>query len=673
MKRSHVATMLLLAALLHAVLALLGAREKSATFDETAHLTGGYVFNGSHDYRMHPENGILPQRLQALPAILSKAHSPSMETAAWRESDVWLHGRAYLHQSGNDAAWLLMSGRAMNTLFSAGTVLLVGVWAWYLFGRVGLLTAIPFAALCPNLLAHGALATSDLAMTFFLLASLSAYGWHLSSRKVGVFALSVLTFGLACVAKYTAVLLLPMFGLIALFRLWEIRRQAAEFAGSHSAPHLSRKLVLLGRSSVAHAAGAAFVIWAFFGFRFSAMNPELPAGILTYPWSFLLDDSGIIGKAADLCRSLHLLPEAFIYGFLFVLKRAGARGAFLDGEVSIHGWTEFFPKALAYKTTPALLLASVAGALVIALVIAGKQPEPLRERLKKAVPLLVLFVVYWAFSLTSQLNIGHRHILPTYPVLYLLTGALGWVATRLVERPLKRIAALLALVVAPAATHAWSSLSTYPHFLAYFSPVAGGPEQGYRHLVDSSLDWGQDLPGLARWLTLNRQAHEALHLSYFGSDDPQFYGIQAELLPTIIDYRSTRPWTWLKPGLYAISATMLQHAYMPVRGAWSAEREAEYQQFRSLEPAFRLLKSAPYGHPELFVAADPQIWQLRWTRYELLRFARLCGYLRLRRPDAMIGYSILIFRLSQEDLDATLNGPVSTLVTAMENAANAAR
>ena len=31
--------------------------------------------------------------------------------------------------------------------------------------------------------------------------------------------------------------------------------------------------------------------------------------------------------------------------------------------------------------------------------------------------------VYWATAMTSNINIGHRHILPTYPVMYILAGS----------------------------------------------------------------------------------------------------------------------------------------------------------------------------------------------------------------------------------------------------------
>lgn len=45
-----------------------------------------------------------------------------------------------------------------------------------------------------------------------------------------------------------------------------------------------------------------------------------------------------------------------------------------------------------------------------------------------------------------------------------------------------------------------SSLRVYPHQLACFNEIAGGPEDGWRHLLGSNLDWGQDFLFLARWL-----------------------------------------------------------------------------------------------------------------------------------------------------------------------------
>src|SRR5439155_13724202 len=132
-----------------------------------------------------------------------------------------------------------------------------------------------------------------------------------------------------------------------------------------------------------------------------------------------------------------------------------------------------------------------------------------KEILSRAAPLLVLLGVYWAAALVSHLNIGHRHLLPIYPPLFILAGG---------ALPRLRVP-LAALAVA-------EGLLAWPHYLAYFNPIAGGARNGYRHLVDSSLDWGQDLPGLQR--------HHPAYLAYFGTGSPRYYGIVASLLPSFI-------------------------------------------------------------------------------------------------------------------------------------------
>jgi hypothetical protein len=187
---------------------------------------------------------------------------------------------------------------------------------------------------------------------------------------------------------------------------------------------------------------------------------------------------------------------------------------------------------------------------------------------------------------------------------------------------------------------AFESWSVRPHYLAFFNALAGGPANGYRHLVDSSLDWGQDLPGLKRWLDRERASgsSEPVFLSYFGTGDPELYGIRSVRLPGFFDAPLLRDASAaLTAGTYCISATMLQNVYNPlarIRGPWTPEREAEYQRLRGLEER--------YGSAAL--------------AYDMLRFARLTAYLRQREPDDHVGYSILIYRLGEEDLAEALEG-----------------
>jgi hypothetical protein len=643
----------------HAVVATRAMRAKSTTADELAHVTGGYTFNRYNDYRMHPENGNLPQRLQALPATLQGAGYPAPEGLAWRTSNVWQTGYRFFYGVPGNAERLLAGARAMNALFGAAVLVLVAVWAWNLFGPAGAVAATGFGATCPTMLAHSGLATSDMAMTFFLLAAVSAWWWHLHDPRRRVLALSAATFGLACVAKYSAVLLPPIYLLLTVAARWIAR----------DAPGLRRRLLV--RSTTVHVAAAFLFIWAFFGFRYSAFNPALPPGELDPGWTYVLSSGGFKAAVVEFFRDWRLLPEGWLYGFMFVLKHAEARGTFLDGDYRIHGWVSFFPKAFLYKTPPALLAALAVVVVAGALWARERGRAALAAVARRIVPLAALFAVYWAVSLASSLNIGHRHILPTYPVLYIAAGALGWMTVRAARHGAAGGVATGALALLLAGWQVAEARGIHPHYLAYFSPAAGGPAEGYRHLVDSSLDWGQDLPGLKAWLDANRRPGEPVFQSYFGTGEPTYYGIDAVQLPRLLGYPPRRPWRRLEPGLYALSATMLQHAYSRVRGPWTPAQEASYQELRAQESALLALEGPldPAAAPVQGVPAEQ--WNYAWDMYDQLRFARLCHYLRARRPDAMVGYSILIYRVDRAELDAALNDSVGTLARAIERVATA--
>lgn len=653
----------LLLALGHAALATLAMREKSTTADELAHITGGFTFNHWQDYRLHPENGILPQRWQALPVTIRGAAYPPMDRLAWRKSEVWLTGYAFFYESGNDPAWLLFSARAMNSLFGAAVVLLVYFWSRGLWGEAGALLSAAFAALCPTMLAHSGLATSDMCMAFFLPASAGAYWRHLHDGRWRSWWLSALLLGLAAVAKFTAVLLLPIVLVLAAVRIFN--PAPLTLGGATFRTHLGR-LGAIAISTAAHGLVMLAVVWAFFGFRYNACNPALPAGDFNLPWAIVLSYGGLKAQCIEFCRAWHLLPEGWLYGLAFVLKHAEARAAFLDGEYSIYGWVGFFPKTFLYKTPPALLAGLAASTILLTWRLRATAFSQLGRHLYRVAPLMALFAIYWFFSLTSHLNIGHRHILPTYPVLYLFVGALGWALRRAWQHSRQTGVVFAGVLAGVIGWQAATAAQIYPHYLAYFSPLVGGPAHGYQHLVDSSLDWGQDLPALQKWLRDNRHPDERVYLSYFGTDEPARYVPDAVLLPRLPGFDRPRPWHWFEPGLYAISATMLSHVYQPQRGPWTLENERLYQLLRQNDPSFRTLRFDAQGRPVTAQGFTSEEWTKAWKQFEQLRFARLCHYLRARKPDAQPGYSILVYRLDQAEIDAALNGDLRQLAAAIE-------
>jgi hypothetical protein len=344
---------------------------------------------------------------------------------------------------------------------------------------------------------------------------------------------------------------------------------------------------------------------------------------------------------------------------------------------------------LAWKTPPELfLLLGLAGWACVVYRSTGPANDKLTAespwgRLYATAPLLVLIVVYWTFSLRSNLNIGHRHILPTYPPLFILAGAAGlWFRPPAARRD-KRAKATVAVPSRPSVQSAMriiillamagailESLLIWPDYLAYFNVLAGGPRQGYRRLVDSSLDWGQDLKELKGWLDAHPADNEdsqRVYLSYFGTARPAYYDIKAQPLPNYFPRWAPHIPRPLTGGLYCTSASMIASVYLsPYRGRWNTIYESDYQALRPYVFEYQRRAADPDAAREFAQNPMPKDVRDAFRKYEILRFARLASFLRQREPDDQVGYSILIYRLTDADLETALDGPTCELLPAPE-------
>jgi hypothetical protein len=226
----------------------------------------------------------------------------------------------------------------------------------------------------------------------------------------------------------------------------------------------------------------------------------------------------------------------------------GGRGTFLWGRYSTTGTWLYFLVALLVKTPLATLILGGVGAVWWLAKV--RQEERWRQSLWIFGPLLA----YLAAALSCRTQIGVRHMLPIMPFFLILTG-IG--VSVLWSRPRGKMGVLILGI--------WAAVSVGrvgPHQLAYFNELAGGPAQGYKILVDSNLDWGQDLKGLAR--VLREMGNPKVLLSYFGTADPAAYGMR--YIPVLCSPHVDRPGN--SPGpkagervLLAVSATNLQGVY----------------------------------------------------------------------------------------------------------------
>jgi len=639
-KGAFVRVIAILLAALHAALAITAAMEKSPTFDEPTHLTAGYSYWLKNDYRLDPENGIWPSRWASLPLLLSR---PSFsENAAWKQGDVGRVSEIFLYGSGNNSDRIVLLGRSMMAVVGAGLCLLIFFCSNRLFGAIGGLISELLAVFDPNLLAHSALITADVAAAFFFTAATWSYFQLLQSVNKRWFFITALSWSGLFLAKMSAPAFLLVAVILATLRVLSPEPttiRVTRFDGQVAA--CWRKLVLVIGLTGALLAIVVVAIWASYAFRFSPFPQHEPAReVWNARWQACLSDHTTLETMVAFARDHHLLPEAYLYGFAFTNKSAMYRPAFLDGEWSNTGFTAFFPRAFLYKTPIPLLL------LLITALVAGflhwRNPwkngsrSNIVRHLRRLSPIWALVLVYGTFSLTSHLNIGHRHLLPIYPAIFIACGACTYFF---------RAQSGKAVAIFAGAMMCWQIIESSllrPDYLSYFNQVAGGPKAGYKHLVDSSLDWGQDLPILKNWLDhhFDASAPTRLYLAYFGTALPPWYGIEATPLP--LD-SSTRKLSPLEPGTYCISATTLQQVYSFQHGKWTGQYES----------AYRLALARAVHHFDL--PANDSV--INGESLQRLRFARLCAYLRQREPIANLGNSILVFQLNQRELDQALYGP----------------
>ncbi len=682
---AEAAAVALLLALYYAM-AVSAAAQTSMTFDEMAHLTAGYTYWRFNDYRLHPENGNWPQRLGALPAVLGGASFPLLQQRDWSTSNVYAIGDQFLYSSGNDAGSLLGRSRAVMALVGVALGALVYAWAGRLISPAGAWLSLVLFVFSPSFLAHGPLVTSDTTAALFFTAAVGAFWVALHRLTPTTILGGAALFAGAFLAKLSAPILVPVAIVMLGARLISGRPLTVAFRGRRvECVDRARQLAILVGALAVFALVTWAVIWASFGFRYTAF-----AAGTTGQDAFLgqlQDRPGLAGLFLSVARQYRLLPEAYLYGFAHTLQYASERAAFLNGRFSTTGWWWYFPYGFAVKTTiPGILL----GLLALAAVVrrwnqrgAGEGMMPrVRDSLYAGTPLLVLIAVYWAFALATNLNIGHRHLLPTYPALCILAGGAAFWVQPLFQRDRKpapqtgrgrrkqrsavrdrpaRSGRLTVTGTAAAALLAWhvvESVSIRPHYLAYFNQLAGGPSNGYKHLADSSLDWGQDLPALHRWLDaarLQRPGASGVYLSYFGTARPGYYGIRATPLAGFIDRRPPEPPVPLAGGVYCISATMLN---VISRLFYRPEYEANYQAALAELVRFARASENDQAWAALMQQTGEPYWQQLFVQFDQLRTGRLAAFLRGREPDAMAGYSILIYRLTDEEVSAALNEPL---------------
>ncbi len=573
----------------------------SAIFDETAHIPAGYGYVTQFDYRLNPEHPPLVKAIAGLSTWLMVRPNFPTDTRAW-QNDIngqWEQGAAFLYGSGNDADRIIFWSRFPLILMAVGLGWLLFSWTRKRFNTTTALLVLIFYAFSPTVLAHSRYATTDIGATFGFFIGIASFLAFLENPDRQRIVWAGLCLGVALLIKFSTVLLIPIY--LIMLVVW-IASQPYFFTRQR----LKAGLRLLGKTKLIGIIGLT-VVWA----AYSLFTINYP------PERQLRDASAIIGSYGfkpalnldlALIRNPLLQPLGeYLFGMLMVQQRAaGGNTSYFLGEVSAVGSPLYFPLMYLVKEPLALhALSLMALVLALAKTIRAGAGKKWREKLTgirqwthrhmAEVACMACIAVYWIFSIRSPLNIGVRHLLPTFPFIYILVSRTisDWLHDRTIIDPRtvrEWLTGIWQIFITSIPKYAlvsmlmlWiiaSTLGKAPYFLSYYNELVG-TRYGYRVAVDSNYDWGQDLIRLKQYV--ERHNIQKINLDYFGGGSPAYY-----LGDTF------EPWWSAKGpahGWLAVSASTLQGAYGTPTNGWTRKPEDSYEWLRPYPPVGRVGQS----------------------------------------------------------------------------------
>jgi Dolichyl-phosphate-mannose-protein mannosyltransferase len=493
---------------IQAALALTMVHRESLTFDEDDHMFAGYMMWKAADYGLNPEHPPLVKLLASVPIIGDHLWVPPPRDHQFFKAEAYLNGRDWLARNDGDSQHLVFKMRASAELLALGLCFLVFLAAREWFGNTAGLIALTLVVFDPNVLAHSALVTTDIGVSCFFVAAIWTFYRFATRPTLMLLLLAGVATGLLLATKHSGILIGPMF--ICLMA-WEVL--------TASGAERKRTALRLTGGSLAIVVVSVFVLWCFYGFRYSAR----PAGMAF--------STSVAQYAAPLphfeyacmfaVSRLHLLPESYLVGLIDVKRAAAFYPTFLLGKVYAHGQWDYFPFVILIKTTLGLLLLIALGTFAT---VTGKLTKR-RELFYTLAPP----VLYLAVAMMSGMNIGVRHLLPMYSFVIIFAAA---ATVALAGRGGINRGWAVACSVLIAASIV-SSLLAYPNEIAYANEAWGGPKNVHNLLSDANVDWAQQLIQVKQWQ--DRHPGQECWFAYFARPeiDPGAYGIRCHALPTI--------------------------------------------------------------------------------------------------------------------------------------------
>lgn len=491
-------------------------KNDSAIVDEVAHISAGYSYVTKQDYRLNPEHPPMMKDLAGLALLPLNPRFPD-DTQAWQKdvNGQWETGWHFLYHDGNNADAILFWSRLpiLLTAIAFGAVLYV--ISRRLLGTAGALVVLTLYSFDPNIIAHARFVTTDLGAAATMFLAITSFYYWLRRPSYKRLALATGLFALAQVTKFSAILLAPFFiGLI----IWALLTKQNGKKWQELWKTYALGYVLLGFGSVV-------LIWLFYIPHVLHMSKEVQDALIR---GSLVN--GIQKPVVSLLTVMNgnVITRAlaqYILGLVMVFTRvAGGNTTYFLGETTNQSFKLYFPVTYAIKTPLPLLIAALAG---IAAGIWGLAQTGFRgiftrfsaySRRHGMEVISLFFIGFYSFiSITGNLNLGIRHLMPILPFVCFVVGS---VSVRLVRRLNNKYVTAGALVLLT--SYAALTVIAYPSFVSYFNQIIGGGGNAGKYVSDSSVDWGQDFKRLQSYIESNPDIN-VIHVDYFGGAEPRYY------------------------------------------------------------------------------------------------------------------------------------------------------
>lgn len=511
----------LLMLLIFVFLCFYNQTSQSVTVDEFHHFPSGIYNLMTLDWRMNNES---PPLIKCFPALSVLISNPQIDLKSFEKSpNTWNMGYSFMSLNKERYRSIFQYGRCMTIILGCLLGWLLYIWAKDLYGCKGALFALFLYVFNPNIIAHSSLITIDIGASCMIFLSIYCFWKYLINRNLNSIMIAGLALGLAQLAKFTALLLYPIF-LIIIIGLTLLNTSAnhgddLQTEKNKTVQYCSDFCIMLLISLIIINAGYFFVN------SFEPLSEYHFTSNLLKRLSSLLWDGFRVPLPYDYVKGFDTQLTISAGGIPFYVS-------YLMGEHSLTGWWYYYIIAFLVKNPEPFLVILFLAAM--AWIIARNAAMDKKTALCIWVPTISYFLY---FSFFTHIPIGIRYILPVFPLLFL---ACGYLFNEFILQR-KIIKALLVFLIL---FYLFTVASAFPRYLSYFNIASGGSHNGSHWLIDSNLDWGQSLPGLKEYMDKNNI--EKIKLGYFGRVDPEIYGINyalAEKEPT--------------EGIYAVSVNFL--------------------------------------------------------------------------------------------------------------------